>query len=355
MATNTGTLTLKDLLSERFQSVAKFGLSTVETVIQQDMGTYNRLLGSMFGLLADRTSDRLRISGASAAGEMVDVDEAGTVPTQVAGAGSTLGFPMRLKGFAIGWTRKWFSQHSPAEMAEQTLNAQQAHMRGLIRDMKRTIYTATNSTFRDRLQTPQLDLLVKAFQNADSFAIPNGPNGEVFTASSHQHYTAAATLAVADILAAIANVLEHGFGQRIIIAINSADAAGFAALTGFVPLTPVTVIPADTSVRATTNFDTTVLNDRQIGLFSPSGVEVWVKPWAVANYAFVFDAADVRKPLVLRTRDGGTPALTVMSQFEHFPLQAEYMETEYGFGVWNRLNGAVHQFNNGSYVSPTIS
>lgn len=355
MATNTGTLTLKDLLNERFQSVAQFGLSTVVQVIQNDMATYNRLLSTMFALLADRTSDRLRISGSSAAGEMVDVDEAGTAPTQVAGAGSTLGFPLRAKQFNIGWTRRWFNAHSPAEMAEQTLNAQQAHSRGLIRDMKRAVFTATNSTFRDRLQTPQLDLSVKAFANADSFPIPNGPNGETFTASSHQHYTAAASLAVADILAAISNVLEHGYGNRIMIAINSADAAAVAALTGFVALTPVTVIPSISAASAREGFNTTVLNDRQVGIMSPSGAEVWVKPWVPASYAFVFDAGDVRKPLVLRTRDGGAPSLDVMSEFEHYPLQAQFMETEYGFGVWNRLNGAVHYFGGGSYVSPTIT
>jgi hypothetical protein len=163
MATNTGTLTLKDLLSERFQSVAQFGVNTVLEVIQRDQAAYNRQLQGMFDLLADTTADRQRISGASGAGEMIDVDEAGTGPTQKAGAGASLGFPMRAKQWNLGWTRRWFQRHSPAEMAEQTLNGQQAHMRGLIRDMKRAIYTATNATFRDKLATPQVDLLVKAF------------------------------------------------------------------------------------------------------------------------------------------------------------------------------------------------
>jgi hypothetical protein len=355
MATNTGSLSLKDLLSERFQSVAQFGENTVNAVITRDQATYNTLLANMFDLLADRTRDRLRISGASSAGEMVDVDEQGTAPTQTAGGGSTLGFPLRLKQYNLAWTRRWFNAHSPAEMAEQVLSAQQAHMRGLIRDMKRAIYTATNATFRDRLQTPQLDLGVKAFQNADSFPIPNGPNGETFTASSHQHYTAAASLAIADVLAAISNVLEHGFGSRIIVAINSADAAAFSALTGFVALTPVEIINSVNAAATVERLNTANMGDRMIGRFSPSGAEVWVKPWAVANYAFVFDAGTPLKPLVLRTQDGGAPSLDIVSEYEHYPIRAQFMETAYGFGVWNRLNGAVHQFSNGTYVSPTIT
>ncbi len=354
MATNTGTLTLKDLHSERHQSVATFGMDTIVEVIQRDMAAYNRQLTDMFTLLADRTMDRLRVSGASAAGEMVDVDEVGRAPTQKAGAGATVGFPLRAKQFNLAWTRRWFMAHSPAEMAEQTLNAQQAHMRGLIRDMKRAIYTATNSTIRDRLQAPQIDLAVKVFANADSFPVPNGPNGEIYTAASHTHYTAAAALAAADIVSLINTVVEHGHGARVIMAISATDATAISALTGFVAAQPATIRLADTTASTVATLDTSRLNDRMIGIFNGTA-EVWVKPWAIANYVFVFDAEDARKSLVLRTRTGAAPTLDIVSQFEHFPLTADYMETEYGFGVWTRTNGAVYFFAGGTYVSPTIT
>lgn len=356
MATNTGTLTLKDLLNERFQSVAGFpgGPDAVIEVLRRDQATYNRMLEDAFGLVAVQSSDRQRIAGASAAGEMIDVDELGTAPTQKTGAGATLGFPLRAKQFNLGWTRRWMDQHSPAEMAEQTVNAQQAWSRGLIRDMKRAIYTATNATFRDKLQTPQLDLAVKAFANADGFPVVNGPNGETFTAATHQHYTAAAALAAADITIAVNNVVEHGHGGRVMIAINVADQAAFMALTPSIALQPVTIIPASTTTVARGALETGRLNDKQIGLYN--GVaEIWVKPWAIAGYAFVFDSSDSRKPLVIRTRQGGAPTLDLVSTFEHYPLNAEYYEGEVGFGVWTRTNGAVHQFTNGTYVTPTIN
>lgn len=355
MAQATGTLVLRDLLTERFQSVAQFGLSTVIEVIQRDQETYNRMLTGMFDLLTQTTNDRLRISGGSTATDMVDVDELGTAPSQKVGAGATVGFPLRAKQYNLAWTYRWYDKKSPAEMAEQTLGAQQAHQRGLVRDMKRAVYGATNSTFRDRLVTPQLDLPVKAFQNADGFPVPTGPNGEIFNSATHQHYTAAASLAAADITAAVNNVVEHGFGTRIIIAINVADQVAFSALTPFIAMQPVTIIPTiSANQMAQRNLDVGRLNDRQVGLYN--GVaEVWIKPWAIAGYAFVFDAGDYRKPLVLRTRSGAAPTLEIMSEFQHYPLSAEYMETEYGFAPWNRLNGAVHQFTNGSYVSPTIT
>ena len=37
-----------------------------------------------------------------------------------------------------------------------------------------------------------------------------------------------------------------------------------------------------------------------IGIFH--GAEVWVKPWAIANFAFAWDAASPQKPLVFRQR-----------------------------------------------------
>ena len=353
MAGNTGTLTLVDLQAERFQSVAEFGLNKVADVLMADEAAYNRQIQDLFALFADRTSDRLRIAGQSASSEMTDVDEIGTAPTQKIGAGATLGFPLRAKQYNIGWSRRWFRAHTPAEMAEQQIGAQQAHLRGLIRDFKRAIYTVANYTFRDRLAVPQLDLAVKAAVNADSFPIPNGPNGETFNAATHQHFTAAASLAVADILALINTVVEHGHGNQVIVAINVADQAAFQALTGFVPFNRPQVIPATTAAAAEQVLDITRMNDRPIGFLGAA--VIWVKPWAIAGYAVASAVGDIKKPLVLRTRDGGSPALETMSEFELYPLQAQYKETEYGFGVWTRTNLAVHQFTNATYVSPTIT
>ena len=36
------------------------------------------------------------------------------------------------------------------------------------------------------------------------------------------------------------------------------------------------------------------------------------------------------------------------------PLRARSYERQFGIGVWQRVGGAVLQFNNGSYSTPTI-
>jgi hypothetical protein len=44
--------------------------------------------------------------------------------------------------------------------------------------------------------------------------------------------------------------------------------------------------------------------------------------------------------------------LRIAAQFMNYPLQATFMEREYGVGVWNRENGAVLQTNNTVYSAP---
>src|SRR5690606_11592257 len=100
---------------------------------------------------------------------------------------------------------------------------------------KRAIYTPTNSTFFDELTAPQAELAVKAFLNADSSGIPEGPNGESFDASTHTHYSAEAALTAAGLKASIATVIEHGHGGQLVTAIAASNEATVRALSGFVP------------------------------------------------------------------------------------------------------------------------
>lgn len=352
MAQSTGTLMVADLRSNRFQSAAEFGLDTINEVLQRDLAVHNAIVADMFADMAVTTSDRQRLGGTTGTTTMIEMEESTRPPTQKRVTGVTLGFPLRLRGYAIGWTRKWFEQHSVADLAEQVIAAKDAHVNMLLRDIKRSFYSATNYTFADLLVSPVINLAVKRFANADGMGIPNGPNGETFDGSTHQHYTAAASLAVADINNAVSTVVEHGYGAPI-IAINTANAAAFQALTGFVAFVDSRLTINANANQPLVRLDVTKTNDRPLGYLGAA--TVWVKPWAIANYAVVYDPTTADKPLVLRTRSGGGPDLAVAAELDGYPLHAQFMEAEYGFGVWNRLNGAVHQFNNGIYQNPTIT
>lgn len=353
MAVNTGTLDISTLLATRHQSVAEFGLDTVQQVLAADIAAHNMIVQDMVSGLCEVTTDRQRRYGTSASGEMVEVDEYGRAPTQVTRPGATVGFPMRLFQFSIGWTQKWFQTHTPADMAAAVQNGQKAHLRAVQREIKRSVFPSANYTFVDFL-VDKVDLPVKRLVNADGAGIPDGPNGETFDGSSHTHYVARAggALADTDVGSLVNTVIEHGHGGAVKLAISRTDEATVRALTGFTAYPDPRIIYRASDTPGQT-LDISRLDNRAIGILR--GAEVWVKPWAIANYIFAWDA-DGPAPLAFRQREAAAlQGLRIAATLETYPLVAEYMEAEFGVGVWTRTNGAVLYFGNTSYADPTIN
>jgi hypothetical protein len=179
-----------------------------------------------------------------------------------------------------------------------------------------------------------------------------GPNGEVF-ATSHNHYLANATLTTTVATNLITAVQEHYNSGQPVVVINSADEATWRALTGFVALVDPRVTLNANANQPILRANYTDLYNRDIGYYGNALIRI--RPWAIANYAFAYiegqapvlaDARAVagtavrRSPVPLR---GRAPAAARRSY-----------ERQFGIGVWQRVGGAVLEFNNGSYTVPTI-
>lgn len=351
MAKVVGTHDISTLLAARFQSVAEFGVDTIAQVLASDLAAHNMLTMEMVGQLCEVTSDRQRIYGTAAEGEMYEVDEYGRAPTQVSRPGATVGFPLKLYQFALGWTRKWLQTRTPADMATAVISAERAHVISLRNELKKAIYLSSNYTHNDHL-VDKVDLAVKRLVNADSAAIPPGPNGEEFDGATHSHYNAEASLTAANLLTSIDDLVEHGHGSAVKMYISRTNEAAVKALTGFEPYVDPRLIyrASDTAARA---LDISKIDNRAIGIFGAA--EVWVKPWAIASYAFIHDAGAPQKTLAYRQRDASAlQGLRIAAELDDYPLIARYMEAEFGLGVWTRTNGVVHYFAGGAYVDPTL-
>lgn len=352
MPSQTGTYDISSLISVRKATVKEFGLDTIVAILQSDLAAHNAIVEDLVGSLCDVATDAQRIYGASAFGEMTEVDEFGRAATQRASGGTTVGFPLRGFQYAIGWNAKWMDLKTPADMAQAQLAAQAAHKRALVLAIRRSIFGSVNYTARDYL-VDNVDVPVKRFLNADGSSIPNGPNAETFNAGTHTHYDATAALTAANLTASIEDVIEHGHGNSVKVAIARADEAAVRALTGFVAyLDPRLIAGANANVPEN-RLDISRLDNRAIGLFGAA--EVWVKPWALASYPFVWDAGTPNKPLCFRQRSQESlQGLRIAAQLDTFPLYAEYMEAEFGVGVWTRTNGAILYTGGGAYVNPVI-
>jgi hypothetical protein len=317
----------------------------------------------MVGDMVEFSPDRQRRYGDIASMEMDEVDEGGRAETQKISAGSNVAFPLRLFQVSVGWTRKYMQNATVGEIQAQFTAAQTGHTNRIIREVKRAIFKATNTTFTDRL-VDSVSLGVKAFANADSAPIPLGPNGETFTASTHTHYlyTASTSLAAADVTALVLTVAEHYATGRVRIYINSAQETAVRGLSGFIVATPAdlggyTVNPATTATSIQGPANLINLGDRLIGFYGTTYAEVWVKTWIPAGYLYAYVVGGP-KPLVLRERRTGAFGLQIVANDENYPLRAETLESEFGVGCFNRVGGAVLYIDSGSasaYVSPTIT
>lgn len=354
MPQRTGTYDLTSLLAVTNQSAAEFGIDRIAEVLQQDIDAHNRIVvEDLLPELAEVTTDRQRIAGIVSDTEMMEVDDYGRAPTQVEVTPPTLGFPLRLFQHNIGWTEKFMEAATPADLAKRTLGAEGAHLRALRKAIQRAFYISANYTWVDRL-IDSVSLAVKRLANADGFAIPTGPNGEAFDASTHTHYLAEAALSAAGATSLVNTVIEHEVAGTLRIAINSANEAAWRALSGFVAAADPRLILATNASQAEDRLDIMRLNDRMIGYFGAA--EVWVKPWALANYAVAYIVAPETKPLVFRQRTQATlQGLRIAAETRAFPLTARFMEAEFGVGVWNRVAMAVLYHAGGAYVDPTIT
>jgi hypothetical protein len=355
MAPKTGTFAVADLLAAKNTIIGTGGYSAqaIADSLAQDNENYSQIIQQAIADLAETSEDSMRPVGSSIGGDMMEVDEFSRGPTQKDTPGYFVGFPLRKFQFAVGWTAQWERNASVADAATKNLAAQAADLRNTRYQIQKAIFTPTNYTFNDINVNSTVALPVKAFINADSTGIQNGPNGEVFDGTTHTHYDGSATLTAAAVQAAINDVVEHRAGADLRIVLNQADATAFAALTGFIPLqVPYVTINTAANQIANPRLDIGRMDNRQIGWFGAA--QVWTKPWGIANYMVTYDAGAPQKALVRRV-EKNSRGLFIAAEIDTHPLRAQYVENFYGFGAWNRVALHVLKFNNATYSAPVLS
>jgi hypothetical protein len=345
-----GLNSIDDLLDVRFKSAIELGLETIQPVLQADLEIHNRLTTDAVSGLADISQDRRRIYGTSDTMEMIEADEFTRAHTQKGQAGVEVMFPLRGFQIALGWDQAYFENKSVADMAQSQLSAEKGHLQRIRKEVQRAFYLSGNYSMVD-YRVDKVTLNVKRLLNADGAGIPDGPNGEVFDGTTHTHFLAVAGLDAASADAVLATVLEHHQGGKPVIVINRADQTAWEALPKYKPYVDQRLTLNANSNEPTQRLDPFTTDDKPIGLYGAA--EVWLKPWALANYAVVYDTA-APKPLVCRVRKGNALTLKVAAKLAFAPLYADVMESEFGFGVWTRTNGAVLYSGGGAYVDPVI-
>lgn len=355
-ATPFGTFSLADLLTAQ-TPVISFGEDNAFAAIQAAYDAHNRIVNELVSAMVDVSTDNLRRYGGPTTMQLQPLDEWARPDAQKVTAGSNVGFPLRFYGLTIQWTRFALEKMMTQELAAQTKAALDADLKNIQLLIKTAFFTPTNSTFIDKLAGTGLQLPVRALLNADSNPIPVGPNGEVFTASTHTHYlgvTTANTPLVSEVTALIETVIEHYANGLPLLYINRAQETLVRAFTGFAAYYDNRVTAATTITRGDAALNPVAIYNRPIGILD--GAEVWVKPWMPAGYMLAY-MDNGMKPLVWRQPVNGSSDFRLLAEDEKYPLRANSMGREMGIGVWNRSNGAVLDTVTGSttYTLPTLT
>jgi hypothetical protein len=353
MPPKVGTYDLQYLLSVTNSSIVDFGFDAILQIVRDELAVHNELVREAVSDLMEVTTDRLRPTGQGQQGSMYEVDEYGRAPVQRDAGSGSLGLPLRKFQFGTGWTDLWFETKTPADLALKVQNAEKAHIRRVMYEIKRGVYFTGNYTFRDFL-VDQVDIPVKRLANADGMYIQEGPNTEIFDPATHTHYDANATLTDAALLAVVNDVAEHGFTQQLRLYISTANEAAVRALASFSPYPdPRITLGVNASRVETPTLNITRMDNRAIGIFGLA--EVWVKPWALANYYLAIDTAG-QKPFGFRQREQTTlQGLRLDGALRAFPLNTEHLAAEFGIGVLQRTKAAILFAAGGAYVDPTLT
>ena len=349
-----GTLTVLDDLSTVNTTVSDFGEDELARRFQQALEIHNRAMADRIGDFATLTGQPLLAYGGADEMVMQELDEFGAADAQkVTGAGN-VGFPLRIYGVAVQWTRLQFETRSVAVLARQLDAAAAADAKNFAALFTRALFTPTNTAYQD-VNATNLSYSLRALLNADGEAVPNGLAGnETFNGATHTHYLATATFTAANLTAQISTVVEHGVTGTIRIYINRAEEAAVRGFAGFAPYVDQRISQPASATFATGDLDFNDPNNRAIGLFE--GAEVWVKPWIPAGYTLVFDTgAGDDKVVAIRTRTGaltGRGAFGMVAEHEHYPLRARQLAREFGMGIFQRHKAAVMRVNNATYSAP---
>lgn len=349
----TGINTIEDLRLVKYASAAEFGLDTINKVLQQDLANFNAAMNDQIKLLAEPLTEQSRVYGTSGSLQFDELDEFGVPVSRKNPVGETVSFPLRFFGASIGFTERAFALKTPAELVEKVLQGQRGYAETVTREMKRAIFNNANYNFVDSLYNG-VTLGVKRFINADSSTIPVAPDGTTFDGSTHTHYLArASTLANTDIDGVLDTVAEHGLNAGLKLFINKAQVSDLSGIssTKFVPLSSA-FISYNASDSTIVRMDLSDTANYLAGYWDGK-YEVWVKSWIPANYILAAAVDEPEKPLGYRQLPG-LQGLRIDAEYEQFPLIAKNMVAQFGFGVWNRLAGAVLYIGATSWANPSL-
>lgn len=348
----TGTHDLRWLSTQKAK-LKNIPQEELERIVNTELAAHNNRANQMIAPYAVRVErrDGVDATGESLTGTMDEVDEYGQARTQLTEVPGETAFPLRRFQFAAGFTEEFFRKKDGAAMASALKNAQAAHRRKLVGEIRDRMFSPVSYDFQDRL-TDNKVFKVQALYNGNGAVPPLSPNLKSFD-GTHSHYMGFTGWTADNVRAAVNNTREHSDSSQVEIHIAAADEGAFRNLDGFAPATDIDVRVSVNETVATRAAEYRNSGNRFIGRFD--GCDVHVKPWIFDGY---LSAVDVSQPFlgIRHPDDREDEGLRMIGKIVSFPLQSDYWGAEFGIGVRRRGGATVAHMAAqapGEYTDPT--
>ena len=353
-----GTLSIFDTIGGRRAAANDYiGLYDPATLYQQlqiFLDAHNRLMDQMNEDLIRPTTERFMTWGSYDELSMTDGDEMSRPDVQKITVNPTMmGLPLRIRQVAYGVTQLFMQTKTIGDLEQVVTACTDADVKDRLASIRAALFNPTdNLTYRDRF-VDNITLPIRTLVNADGTYIPPDQFGNIFNPNTHTHFLATSSFGASDLQALVDTIVEHYASGSVRIYISRGLETTVRGFTGFYPYWDGRLTPSVNQTNALgVELDILNIYNRPIGIFGAA--EIWVKPWVPSSYCFGFNT-DAPKPLAMRTRPTAGVArgdLRIAAQYDMYPLQATFMEREYGVGVVERTNGACLYTGGGSYVAP---
>jgi hypothetical protein len=360
MADQHGTMSVFDTLGARRIAagdlIGIYDPATIYEQVQVYLRAHNNLMNMMENDLFTSTTDRFYTWGNVNTVSMMRADEFSRPRASKMVVDPTEGgYPLEKYQAAYQVTQEFMDNKTMGDLDTLISGIANADVTNRLVTLRDVLFNPTNNTNYKDISTDSYTLKIRAFLNADSTYIPNNKYGVTFDPATHTHFLGTSSFAAADLLAQIKTVQEHypELPPSIRVYANGAQEQTIRGFTGFYPYWDRRIDPGANTARAIGDLDLTNTVDRPIGVFDAA--QIWIKPWMPAGYTFAFHP-NAPKPLKRRVRPmaGGMRGdLRIVAQLPLYPLFAEMMEREEGFGVWERTNGCALKCDNATYSAPS--
>ena len=223
-------------------------------------------------------------------------------------------------------------------------------------ELMKALLNNTARTFVDPLRG---SLTIQPLANGDTVQYPPVLGSETAATDDHyleSGYAASAISDTNDPYITIANELEEHFGaptggSEIAVFINNAQTAKTVALTDFIPVTALGVMPGtDTATVTSVPPQLAAIRTARV-LGRHEGAGVWVVEWRYVPSAYMIGVhLGAPAPLLERMDPADTglgSGLQLVADENEFPLETSIWRDRFGYGAGNRLNGVVMELGSG--------